>query len=108
MLELTVKEKERIGKLFKYYRKKNKIHWKEIEKICSPATYSKLEKGNISKNSTIYDGLLELFSITYSIKPNFNNWLNNYLIRMNDVLEWYKEEEFDSLIDELDALLNEM
>lgn len=45
MLELTVKEKERIGKLFKYYRKKNKIHWKEIEKICSPATYSKLEKG---------------------------------------------------------------
>lgn len=102
MLELTVKEKERIGKLFKYYRKKNKIHWKEIEKICSPATYSKLEKGNISKNSTIYDGLLELFSITYSIKPNFNNWLNNYLIRMNDVLEWYKEEEFDSLIDELE------
>lgn len=105
MIEMNTKEKERIGRLFKYYRKKNNIHWKEIEKICSPATYSKIEKGIISKNSIVYDDLLDLFNISYDIKSNFDNWFNDYLIRMNDILEWYKEDEFDSLINELEEEL---
>lgn len=102
MLELTVKEKERIGKLFKYYRKKNKIHWKEIEKMCSTSTYSNIEKGKIYKNSTLYDDLFDLFEIQYESKYNFNNWLKEFLLKFKDILEWYKEEEFDSLINELE------
>ena len=102
MKELNNLEKQRIGKSFKYYRKKKNIQWKEIEKICSPATYSKLEKGNITKNSTIYDDLFELLNIKYDAKPNFDSWLIAYLLKLNDILEYYKEDEFDSLFEELE------
>ena len=105
MLELSIKEKERIGKLLKYYRKKNKVQWKEIESILSKSTYWKLENGKISKKIEIYNKLFNLYNLTYLKKDNFKEWFNDYLIRMNDALEYCKEEEYDSLIDELEKEL---
>lgn len=104
MLNLTIKEKERIGKLLKYYRKKNKIQWKEIEKIMSTSTYQKLENGYISKKDEIYEKVFDLYNFSHMNKENFEEWLHQYLIKMNDILEYYKEEQFDSLIQELEEL----
>lgn len=105
MLELSIKEKERIGKLLKYYRKKNKVQWKEIGSILSKSTYWKLENGKISKKIEIYNKLFNLYDLTYLEKDNFKEWFNDYLIRMNDALEYCIEEEYDSLIDELEKEL---
>ena len=105
MLALTIKEKERIGKLLKYYRKKKKVQWKEIETILSKSTYSKLEKGHLSNKKDIYNKIFDLFNISYISKENFKEWLNDYLIRMNKILEYYEEDKFDSLIEELEIEL---
>lgn len=105
MQTFNIDEKAKIGKLLKYYRKKNKVQWKEIEKICSTSTYSNIEKGKTYKDSTLYDDLLELSGIHYELKPNFESWLEGYLLKFKDILEWYKEEEFDYLINELEKEL---
>ena len=107
MIELSIKEKQRIGKLFKYYRKKNKVQWKEIEKIISKSTYSKIEKGYVSNKNEKYIKIFELYHTSFMYKVNFQEWLEDYLIQLNKILEEYKEEQFDSLFDELEKELGQ-
>lgn len=107
MLDLSIKEKEQIGKLFKYYRKKKNIQWKHIQGAISTSTYSNMEKGKAYKDTTLYDEVFCLYKIQYGRKENFEAWMNDYLIRLNDILEYYKEELFDAMIQELETELGQ-
>ena len=102
---LSIKEKERIGKLLKYYRKKKKVQWKEIETKISTSTYRKIENGYISKKDEIYSKIFNLYKFPQIRKKKFKQWFNDYLNRMNDILEYYEEDKFDSLIKELEIEL---
>lgn len=103
MIEYTEFEKEKIGKLFKYTRKKNHVKWDDIKSknISSPTTYSKLEKGEILKDDTYYDEYIEFYHLKYERIDDFEEWLRSYLPRLNHALEYNIKNDIQSLYDEI-------
>lgn len=65
--KLTDSQKERIGILIRYYRKKQKITQQAFleSKICARTTLSAIENGNVVKEDMVYYELLESMKLTY-------------------------------------------
>ena len=64
LLDLSVKQKEAYGVLFRYLWIQKKLTQKEVvekSKIISLRTYLAIENGQIAKDDEIYDGLLNFY-----------------------------------------------
>lgn len=99
MIIYTSKEKQIIGKFFYYYRKKRNVRWKEIKesKITSQTTYSRMEKGDVILDDSIYDGFLNFYHLKFTRKEGFDEWWNTYLPRINHALEYNNVDEIITL-----------
>lgn len=109
MLEYTEFEKEKLGKSFQYYRKKQHIKWKNIQErsLFSQTTLSKMQKGSILKNQTYYDDLLELLNLDYRRIKGFEERLDEYLLKLSQVLEIYDNKQIEKLYLEMENSLKD-
>ena len=106
MTNYTNEEKVILGKLFGYYRKKEKIAYKKITSTISAGTYYKIEKGMPLKNSTYYDEILDFFGIQFTNHIElFNIWKDSFIINFCETLENFEEERFREIKDEFEKEL---
>ena len=95
-------EKEKLGKTFQYYRHKNNVKWKEINKnsYVSKNVYSKLSKGYVFDNDDYYDEFLRFFNLPYKQCSDLKKWLDDYIFRLVQSLEYHNTYEISKLHDE--------
>ena len=81
----TDKQKEILGRIFKYRRKHDGITpWDYIREnnICAYDTYSKIEKGVVKTSYDFYDGLLELYQLEFVSNPQLEQWLPAFITKL--------------------------
>lgn len=100
-------EKRYFGQLFEYYRIKKQIKWKEIQKIISQGSYSKIKNGQTLKSLVLYDDLFDLFDMRFEKrKDNFQSWLNDYLLRLESILESNQQDQLTFYYEEYEKELS--
>lgn len=102
-------EKKNLGKLFKYYRKKNNVKWQDIRtrQYSSATTYSKIEKGNIIADDEYYYKYLDFYHLSFKRKENFEKWVVHFTKKVVNIFIWNKQEKKDCLLEELENELSE-
>lgn len=102
-MKYTKSEKEKLGKLFYYYRKKNHISFKELEfeNLSSLSTLHYAEKGKIIKTDLFYDRYLSFYKLSFIHFEYFEEWLHDYLPRLFHVFEYYENHLFEVYYDEM-------
>ena len=81
----TDKQKEILGRIFKYHRKNDGITpWDYIREnnICAYDTYSKIEKGIVKTSYDFYDGLLKLYCLEFVSNPQLEQWLPEFITQL--------------------------
>ena len=96
-------EKIRLGKHLNYYRiiKGKSVKEIEAENLSAFSTLYYASKGKIIKNDEFYLGYLNYFNIEYIRKENFEEWLSDYLTHLVHVFEYYEQNHFDELYQEM-------
>ena len=102
-------EKEKLGKTFQYYRHKNNVKWKEImsNSYISKNTYSRMSLGHILNDDSYYDEFIRFFNLRYNNTIHFENWLSEYLLRLNKSLEYCDMIEIEKLYKEFHVNMDE-
>ena len=102
---LKVKEKQFLGKYFKYYREKNNINIYDIPNhgLCDYKTYKLIEDGGIVKSDEIYDELINFYGLHFSDFSNYE-YMDQEMILLYCLIE---NNDFDELEKQIKKIRNQ-
>lgn len=92
-VKYTDREKEALGRVFKYLRVDNQKKTVDIIKnICSEKTYQIIEKGKIVRNNNFYNNLNNRFNMKFYSLERLFDWLDNFVTEFYHACDYMKME----------------
>ena len=104
----TDKQKEILGRVFRYHRKNDCItpwEYLRVNKVCAPSTYKSVEKGVAKINYELYDNLMDLYGLEFLDNSKLENWIDDFVSRLYDACTTMDKARIELLANEKEEKL---